>query len=276
MYCYNDYLKAAEYINSRIGAHRPEIMVVLGSGLGGVADIVEDAAVIPYGDIHGFARSTAPDHAGRLVVGRLAGKCVMVMQGRFHYYEGYEPEQVVFPINVAHVMGIKKLILTNAAGAINIGYSVGDIMLIRDHIKLCAPTPFRGVNIPELGPRFFDMTYTYSPRLRDSARKNASELGIRLQEGVYFYFTGPQFETPAEIKAARLLGGDAAGMSTVYEAIAASHCGMEVLGLSLMTNMAAGVLPEKLSGSDVVETANRMKKPFSELVMACIADMGDE
>ncbi len=270
MFAYEEYERSACYIRSRIGDFKPEVLLVLGSGLGYLGDCVENAVKIPYGEIPNFAVSTAPDHAGRLVFGELSGCRVMVMQGRMHIYEGYSAEKAAYPVRVARLLGVHSMLVTNACGAINTAYSVGDIMLISDHIRLFDPCPLIGCNIPQFGPRFCDMTYAYTPAYREMARRQAQRLGMTLREGVYFYFTGPQFETPAEIRAARVLGGDAAGMSTVPEVIAAAHCGMKVLGFSLVTNMCAGIEDKKLDGVDVVAAAEASKDTFSALVLACL------
>lgn len=271
MLTYENYQESAAFIRGRIGDFQPEILLILGSGLGYLGDLVEDAVAIPYGDIPHFAVSTAPDHAGRFVIGRLGGRRVMVMQGRMHIYEGYSAEQAAYPVRVARLLGVQGMIVTNACGAINTDYRVGEIVLLRDHIRLFDPDPLIGANLPEFGPRFCDMTYAYDPEYRDIARQEAGRLGMPLHEGVYFYFTGPQFETPAEIRAARILGGDVAGMSTVPEVIAAAHCGIKVLGFSLVTNMAAGVLEQKLDGVDVIRAAEGAREGFSALVLACLA-----
>jgi len=198
---------------------------------------------------------------------------VAVMQGRMHYYEGYTPEEVAYPVRVAKLLGVHTMIVTNAAGAINTGYHVGDLMLIEDHIRIMGESPLRGENLPEFGLRFCDMTTTYDPDLRKMALEKARSMGLSVQQGVYFYFPGPQFETPAEIRMARTMGGDAAGMSTVYEATTANHCGIRTLGISLMTNMAAGILNQKLSGEEVNEAAARARDSFSALVRACLPEL---
>lgn len=273
MFTLEDYRRSAEELSARIGDRRPTVMVVLGTGLGDLAAEIQDAVVIPYGELPNFPVSTAPSHAGRFVCGTLAGVQVLAMQGRFHLYEGWTPEQAAFPVRVAHMIGVRSLLVTNAAGGIDRAFSVGDLMLITDHIKLQNFSPLTGANIDEFGPRFCDMTYAYAPAYQALARRKAAELGITLREGVYFFFAGPQFETPAEIRAARTLGGHAAGMSTVPEVIAANHCGMKVLGISLITNMAAGILPERLSDVDVAAAADRAGKNFSALVRACLPEM---
>lgn len=270
MLTYEQYQESAQYIRQQIGQFRPEILLTLGSGLGFLADEAKDPIFVPYGQIPYFKTSTAPDHAGRFVFGRLAGRRVMIMQGRLHLYEGYDAQQVSYPVRVARLLGVETLVVTNACGAVNTAYRVGDVMLIADHIRLFDPDPLIGPNLDEFGPRFCDMTYAYDPALRQIAREEATRLDMPLREGVYFYFTGPQFETPAEIRAARLLGGDTVGMSTVPEVICANHCGMKVLGFSLVTNMAAGILDQRLDGLDVLEAADKAKDGFSALIQACL------
>ncbi|MDD3928962.1 MAG: purine-nucleoside phosphorylase [Sphaerochaeta sp.] len=258
--------EAAMYITSRIGNEPVDIGMVLGSGLGGLADELEDAVAISYKDIPFFPVSTVFGHKGRLVAGNLEGKRVLCMQGRFHYYEGYGMDQVVFPIQVMHAMGINQLLVTNAAGGVNTSYQPGDLMLITDHIKLIADSPMHGPNHEELGERFFDMTNAYDKQLSILARDEAKRLGIPLQEGVYMFFAGPSYETPAEVRSARILGADAVGMSTVPEAIAASQMRMKVLGISCITNMAAGILDQPLNHTEVMETSDRVKEAFTSLV----------
>lgn len=263
--------EAASYVESKIGKEVPAIGMILGSGLGDLANELIDAIAVPYRQIPHFPVSTVPGHAGRLVVGTLAGKRVLVMQGRFHYYEGYSMDTVVFPVQMMRVMGITNLLVTNAAGCVNTAWQPGDLMLICDHIKLIADNPMRGANIEELGERFFDMSTAYPERLRAMARKEASRLGMTLREGVYQLFTGPSFETPSEVRFARACGADAVGMSTVPEVIAACHAGMEVLGISCLTNMAAGILDQPLNHHEVLETGERVKSSFSALVKAITA-----
>ena len=272
-YTFSQYQESANYIASRLGGFVPEVVMVLGSGLGFLGDKVENPTVIPYGDIPHFKVSTAPGHKGQLVCGTLAGKKVAVMQGRMHHYEGYSYQDVSYAVRVLRLLGCTKLILTNAAGCVRKEWNVGDIMLITDHIKFFMESPLRGENIPEFGTRFPDMSHVYTPRLQDAARESARELGMTLREGVYCYFPGPQFETPAEVRAARALGGDACGMSTAPEAIAAAHAGMEILGFSMLTNMCAGILDQPLSGEEVNETAEARKGPFSELVLKTLEKM---
>lgn len=258
--------ETAAFIEAKAGKQPADICIVLGSGLGGLADEVEDAVCISYKDIPNFPVSTAPGHKSRLVIGRLEGRRVACMQGRFHFYEGYGMDEVVFPVQVMKRLGVQNLFLTNAAGCVNTAWKPGDLMLIADHIKLCADSPTRGANCNELGSRFFDMGSAYSPALREIAKRCAEKKGLQLREGVYEYFTGPQYETPAEIRMARLLGADAVGMSTVPEAIAASQMKMRTLGISCLTNMAAGILAQPLDENEVIETAARVTADFTALV----------
>lgn len=261
-YTYDYYKKSADYIRSVSGGFQPELGIVLGTGLGEYDRNIENRIEIPYGEIPNFLVSTAPDHAGKLILGTIEGHKVCCMSGRFHSYEGYSFEQLALPVRVMKVLGIQRLILTNAAGAINTSYSVGDIMVIKDHIKLTGASPLAGPNIPEFGQRFFDIGNMYDKELRTLALNCADATSLTIREGVYFFFTGPQYETPAEIRAARILGGDAAGMSTVTEALTAAHCGIPVLGLSVMTNMAAGVLDQPLTAEEVTETSLRVAGEF--------------
>ena len=267
MYSQGDYKKSAEYIRSRIKAPVPKILLTLGTGLGALADLAADPVSVPYCDIPRFNTSSAPGHMGRLVVGKLCGIPVFMMQGRLHAYEGYTPEDIVYPLRTLSLLGVKTVILTNAAGAVNESYRPGDIMIISDHIKLAPQSPLTGENLSVFGPRFCDMSETYDAEYRRAAKDSAEKLCIRAHEGVYFYFQGPQYETPAEIRAARALGGDAVGMSTVFEAIAASHMKMRVLGISLMSNMASGISKTPLSSEEVESCANKQKDAFSALVL---------
>lgn len=268
---YKKLRESADFIAGRYKG-RPDIAIVLGSGLGSLASEIEEPAFIPYADIPHFPVSTAPGHEGRLVCGKLCGADIICMQGRFHFYEGWSFQQAAYPVQAFAVMGVKKLFLTNAAGCVNTGWKQGDLMLIRDHIKLSADSPLRGENPEELRPsRFFDMGTAWSPRARVIARKAAEKLGIALREGVYIFFGGPQFETPAEIKMAALLGADAVGMSTVPEAIAAAHAGLETLGLSCLTNMAAGLLDQKLDEDEVLEEGKKAIPALSALAKEIIS-----
>ena len=262
--------ESKEYIESKLGGRKPQIGLILGSGLGDMADAIEDPVVIDYHDIPHFPVSTVPGHKGRLVIGALEGKTVLCMQGRFHYYEGYSMEQVVYPVRTMKMLGIENLFLTNAAGCVNKNWRPGDLMLITDHIKLIADSPLRGRNPDELGPRFFDMTQAYDKSLITVAEKAAIKKGIAVRKGVYMLFTGPAFETAAEVRFARIAGADAVGMSTVPEAIAASHMKRHTMGISCLTNMAAGILDQPLNHEEVLETGERVKKTFSALVREII------
>lgn len=262
--------EAAMYITTRIGPSPVDIGMVLGSGLGDLADDLANSVAISYKDIPHFPVSTVFGHKGRLVAGDLEGKRVLCMQGRFHYYEGYGMDQVVFPIQVMQALGIKQLLVTNAAGGVNTSFNVGDLMLITDHIKLIADNPLRGPNPEQLGERFFDMSEAYDKQLIALATEKAEELKIAVQHGVYMFFSGPAYETPAEIRAARTLGADAVGMSTVPEALVASHMGMHTLGISCITNMAAGVLNQRLTHQEVMDTGERVKEDFTRLVHAIV------
>ncbi len=272
-YTFADYQKSADVLRSRIGDFVPKVLMVLGSGLGFLGDIVEEAVAVPYGDIPNFKVSTAPGHKGRLVFGKLRGVNVAVMQGRMHHYEGYSYEEVAYAVRVLRLLGCDTLIVTNAAGCTNEAWNVGEIMLITDHIKFFLESPLRGENLPEFGTRFPDMSHVYTPALQEVARQSARELGMTLREGVYMYFPGPQFETPAEVRAARLLGGDAVGMSTAPEAIAAAHAGMDILGFTLLSNMAAGILDQPLSGEEVNAAAEAARERFSQLILKCLGKM---
>ena len=261
--------QSAAFIRSKIEM-KPEIAAVLGSGLGVLADEVEDAVEINYADIPHFPVSTVEGHAGKLVIGKLEGKAVMVMKGRFHYYEGYGMDEVAFPIRVMKLLGINNLLVTNAAGGINKKFEPGDLMLIKDHIKFFSESPLRGKNIEAFGPRFNDMSDCYTAALRETAKEIAYGLGLVLQEGVYGFMPGPSYETPAEIKMLDVLGADAVGMSTVPEVIVATHAGMKILGISCISNMAAGILDQPLHHEEVMETAESVKEKFLTLVRAII------
>ena len=244
----------------------PDIAIVLGSGLGPLADQLEDTKIIPYSDIPGFVRSTAPGHAGSLISGKLGGRRILAMQGRFHAYEGYDILDVILPVRVFRALGIENLLLTNAAGGINPDFSEGALMMITDHIGFLAPPALWGENLEEFGTRFPDMTYAYSRELFDVARRASKSTGIRLFEGVYAYAPGAQYETPAEIRAFSKLGADAVGMSTVPEVVAARHASMNVLAISCITNMAAGILDRALDHREVLETSKRVSNDFSSLI----------
>ena len=252
--------QSAEYIQSKLKV-TPEIGLILGSGLGVLADEIEDAVAIPYSEIPNFPVSTVHGHAGQLVIGQLSGKTVIAMQGRFHHYEGYTMDKVTFPVRVMKLLGVEKLIVTNAAGGVNKGFTPGDLMLITDHINMMG-NPLIGANDERFGPRFPDMSTAYDKEFQQMARKVAADLNIAIQEGVYLGLTGPTYETPAEIRMIRTLGGDAVGMSTVPEVIVANHSSMRVLGISCITNMAAGILDQPLNHEEVIETTEKVKNTF--------------
>lgn len=252
------YQNAANYIREQIQGQTPLVGVILGSGLGALADHIENPVVIPYNSIPGFPISTAIGHKGNLIFGDLAGKKVIAMQGRFHYYEGYTMEQVTFPVRVLKLLGISYLFVSNAAGGLNLGYTIGDLMIIKDHINLL-PNPLVGPNIEEFGPRFPDMTRPYDPALRRLARKIGEEMGLTLREGVYIGCTGPCYETPAEYKFFRTVGSDAVGMSTVPEVIVARHCDIPCFGMSVITDLAHDDMPEdyETDGAEIVKAADQ-------------------
>lgn len=262
--------ESAAYILTRSGTEPIDVAIVLGSGLGDLAEQLERPVFIPYGDIPHFPVSTVPGHKGRLAIGELEGKRVLCMQGRFHYYEGWSLQQCVYPIQTFKEMGIENLFLTNAAGCTNKDWNGGDLMVISDHIKLMGDSPMRGPNLDGFGERFFDMGSAWNKTLQEHALSCAKEFGLELRRGVYMFFGGPQFETPAEVRVAQILGADAVGMSTVPEAIAASHMRMNTLGISALTNMAAGILDQPLNHEEVLETGNRMKSTFQSLVRRII------
>ena len=256
---------SAEFILNK-SKHKPEIGLILGSGLGSIGDTIEDAEYYNYSDIPNFPTSTVEGHAGRLVVGKLGSKTVIAMQGRFHYYEGYSMEKITFPVRVMKLLGISKLIVTNACGAVNKDFNAGDLMVITDHINFSGSNPLFGHNLDDFGPRFPDMSEAYSKDLRNKVLSAGRDLNIPLKEGVYVMFSGPTYETPAEVRMAKILGGDAVGMSTVPEVIVANHCGIKTVGISCLTNMAAGILDQPLNHEEVIETSNRVKKDFINLM----------
>lgn len=262
--------KSADYVKNII-KETPEIAIILGSGLGRFAAEIKNPIEINYEDIPNFLVSTVDSHAGKLIFGEVSGKKVLCMAGRFHSYEGYDYEQLVIPIRLFKLLGVKATILTNAAGAVNTNYCVGDIMVVSDHIKLNGDSPLRGKNIDYFGPRFFDVTDMYTKKLRELALSCAEGSGLTFHEGVYMFFTGPQFETPAEIRAARLLGADAVGMSTVTEALTAAQCSMPLLAFSVMTNMAAGVLNRKLTDEEVGVAAAEISDRFTAYIKKVIS-----
>lgn len=264
--------EAADFILSKT-KYKPELGLILGSGLGAIADQIENAEYYNYKDLPNFPVSTVEGHAGRLVIGTFQGKQVVAMQGRFHFYEGYPMNEVTFPVRVMKLLGVETLIVTNAAGAVNTGYKAGDLMLISDHINLCGVNPLLGKNLDEFGTRFPDMSNAYDKDLRVKVKEIAKNLNIELQEGVYCMFSGPTYETPAEVRMARILGGDAAGMSTAPEVVIANHCGMKVIGVSCMTNMAAGILAQPLNHEEVMETSALVKDKFITLMTNIIKEL---
>ena len=256
---------AVDYIRSRTDAE-PTFGMILGSGLGDFADTLENRQVIPFTDIPDFPAATVPGHAGAFVFGRKHGKSIVCLQGRLHYYEGHSMDVLTIPVRIMARLGVQTLVLTNAAGGVNKNYRPGDLMLITDHINYSGSNPLIGVNDPELGPRFPDVTDLYSAGLRLKIKLAAVESGIGLRQGVYMMFSGPSYETPAEIRMARILGADAVGMSTVPEAIVAAQCGIHCLGISCITNLAAGVSPNKLSHQEVMDTAAMAHDRFHSLL----------
>jgi len=266
------YKKAANFIEERLNT-QPAVGMILGSGLGQMAEYIEGKRVIDYSDIPGFPVSTVEGHAGRLVAGELMGQRIIAMQGRFHYYEGYPMEQVVFPVRVMRLLGVKRLIVTNAAGGVKKGFKPGDLMVITDHINLMGYNPLIGTNVDEMGERFPGMTKAYDRDLIDTALGCAKGLEIEVRQGVYCGVTGPSFETPAEIRMLGIIGGDAVGMSTVPEVITAVHCGMKVLGISCITNMAAGVLHHAPNHKEVLEVGKRVQEKFILLLKEIVREI---
>lgn len=264
--------ESADYIKSNL-TKQPSIAIILGSGLGDLADQIENSLKIPYTQIPHFPASTVVGHAGQLVIGELEGKTVLAMQGRFHYYEGYPMADVTYAIRVMKQIGIEKLVVTNAAGAVDTEFEPGDLMLISDHINLSGSNPLIGRNMDSFGVRFPDMSNAYSESLRALAREVALEEKIDLKEGVYAFMSGPTYETPTEVRMVRILGGDAVGMSTAPEVIVAVHSGIEVVGISCMTNMAAGILDQPLNHEEVVETSQRVKVKFTNLIKGLLRKM---
>src|SRR6056297_81705 len=264
--------QAVEFIDAKM-KFKPDIALILGSGLGVLAEEISDKKVLKYEDIPNFPVSTVEGHAGQFVFGNLEGKKVVAMQGRFHFYEGYSMQEIALPIRVMYKMGARKLIVTNAAGGINRNFKPGNFMIIQDHINLMGDNPLKGENIKEFGPRFPDMSEVYNKSLRELAEKVAVENKINTVKGVYCGLSGPSYETPAEIRYIRNSGGDAVGMSTVPETITANHMGMDILGISCITNMAAGVLPKPLDHKEVMEIAEKVKPKFSKLIRGILKKM---
>jgi purine-nucleoside phosphorylase len=271
---YDQASEAVESIAART-ALRPTIAVVLGSGLGGFASQIENAVTLPYSEIPHFPQSTAPGHRGRLLIGTLHGIPIAAMQGRVHGYEGYPASQIAFPVRVLARFGVRTLILTNAAGGIRTTFHEGQLVLISDHINMTGLNPVIGPNDERFGVRFFDMGDAYSRRLRALAHAAAKAEGLALEEGVYLSVTGPSYETPAEIRAFRALGADLVGMSTVLETIAARHMGLEVLGISCVTNMAAGIKDQKLTAEEVIDTGKRVEQQFARLLTRIITAIAE-
>lgn len=269
---YEKLLKCYEGVQAKIN-FKPEIALVLGSGLGDYGDSIQIVEILDYHDIEGFPVSTVPGHKGRFIFGYVNDVPVVCMQGRVHYYEGYPMSDVVLPIRLMKMMGAKVLFLTNAAGGLNYAFEAGDFMMITDHIMNFVPSPLIGPNVDELGVRFPDMSEVYKKDLQEIIRNTAKELGIKLQEGVYIQLTGPNFETPQEVRMCRILGADAAGMSTAAEAVAANHMGMKVCGISCISNLGCGMSEQPLSHEEVQETADRVAGQFKELITAAIVNI---
>ncbi|MFV0351092.1 MAG: purine-nucleoside phosphorylase [Oscillospiraceae bacterium] len=263
---------AADYIRSKTDA-TPTMGLILGSGLGDFCNELTDAISFSFSEIPGFPVPSVEGHAGAFVIGRYNGHLVAALNGRVHFYEGYSQQEVTIPVRVMRLLGVQTLLLTNAAGGVNLDFSAGALMLISDHINHSFSTPLAGPNLAEFGPRFPDMSDVYTRSLRTALRQNAKDAGIELREGVYCMYPGPNYETPAEIRFFRTAGADAVGMSTVPEALVARHAGMQVIGISCITNMAAGVLDQPLNHAEVVETAARVKKEFIKVVGMAI-DLG--
>lgn len=264
---------AQKYVLDKIKKFKPEIGLILGSGLGFFAEQLQNAQKINYNDIPGFTKSTVEGHQGKLIFGKIHNKNILAMQGRIHFYETHNMRQVTFPIKLMKRLGVKSIVVTNAAGGINTDFKPGDLMLIKDHINFMGTHPCIGKKSEDAKERFFDMTEAYDIEYREMIKKLAKELGIDFKEGVYFANTGPSYETPAEVRMIKILGGDAVGMSTVPEVLVARELGMRVCGISCITNMAAGVSKNKLSHKEVTETANRVKSIFVKLIENIIKNM---
>lgn len=264
--------ESADYIKSKTDL-TPSIGLILGSGLGILADEIENPIKIKYDHIPNFPVSTVEGHEGQLVIGNLQGKTVVAMQGRFHYYEGYSMEMITFPVRVMKALGVETIFVTNAAGGANVDFKPGDLMIITDHINLSGNNPLIGANDNRIGTRFPDMSSAYTKEYTELAKKCAEKLNIKVQEGVYAFFSGPTYETPAEVRMARILGADAVGMSTVPEVIVASHSKLKVVGISCITNMAAGILDQPLNHEEVIETTQKVKEEFLSLVKTIVKEL---
>lgn len=265
-------MNAIEFINRKTNNFNPEIGVILGSGLGDLASEFTSIKIC-YDEIEGFKKSTVKGHAGKLVFAEVFGKKVVFMQGRYHFYEGYNVKDVVYPIKILKLLGVKSLIITNAAGGLNTDFEKGSLMLIEDHINFTAQNPLIGANDETLGERFPDMGEIYSKDLIKLAKKVSEKLGIKLEQGVYIGVTGPSYETPSEVRMFKMLGASAVGMSTVNEAIYANYLGLKILGISCITNFASGLSREKLTHKDVVETANKVKSDFKNLIKEIVKEL---
>ncbi|MCL2570987.1 MAG: purine-nucleoside phosphorylase [Defluviitaleaceae bacterium] len=272
MYTQDTYRQAVDYIKSKL-SFTPEALIILGSGLGNIADELEDTVYITYKEIPHFKISTAPGHTGQLIAGRLAGRNVLCMQGRLHIYEGYKPIDVAFPVRVASELGATRLVLTCACGGVNTDYSVGDLVMLKDYINMTHPGPLVGMDVSDFDTRFIDMSYAFDRDYFSLAKAKARKLNISLGTGVYYYMPGPQLETPAEIRAIRTLGGDLVGMSVVHEVIMARRLGMRVAGFALVTNMAAGILDAPLTEEEIFVEGHKARERFGGLLKAFIGDM---
>ena len=273
MFKYEDYEKSANYLKEMMNGLKPKIAIVLGSGLGVLSEDIKDKIVIKYNEIPNFPVSTVAGHAGELIIGKIGEKEVIAMNGRFHFYEGYDLKEVTFPIRVFKLLGVETLILTNAAGGINKEYKPGDFMVVNDYFSFFTESVLRGTNLEKFGERFIDTSETFNKELSKKLKKIIDKYTGRAQEGVYAYMKGPTYETPAEIRALRILGANAVGMSTVPEAVVAHHCNMNTVAVSCITNMAAGVLKEKLSHEDVKNTAEKVKFTFKEIIKEFIEEI---
>jgi len=270
----NEINRATDYLRARLGDRTPTVGLILGSGLGIIADSIENPLIIPYQEIPDFPQTYVKGHAGELVIGTLHGKTVMVLKGRFHYYEGHRLDTIGIPIRVFKCLGVDKLVITTATGGVNPDkVKMGDLMLITDHINWVGTNPLVGPNLDKFGPRFPDMSNAYTPRLQKLARQIAKDLKIDLKEGTYLFTTGPSYETPAEVRMMQVLGTDVAGMSTVPETLTAAHAGMEVVAITFVANMGSGLSEEKLTHDDVMATMNLVKDDFIALVEALVKEI---